>query len=125
MCTTNQPDQNWVILGDVSADINGAARYHRLTLAKGVPVDSFRYFLLAMHIPNLVMHVVYGPFFLILGSYYSRAQYLFKNFVVISRFGICIGRRKYLKEYTLFTSVSLCNMDWHIRTRSIPHIELS
>ena len=61
---------------------------HRLTLPKGV--YSFRYFLSPMHIPNLLMHVFTMP-----------------NSICITRFGIHIGDRKYLNEYTPFGSVSL------------------
>ena len=73
-------------------------QYHRLTLIKGV--YSFRYFLLPMGISNLLKHVFILPNSLGIMN------------TCISRFGIRIGRRKYLNEYTPFISVKL----WYRKT---------
>ncbi len=69
---------------------------HRLTLVKGV--YSFRYFLNQRRIPNLLMHVFIMPNPFVICSCMNTC---------ISRFGIRIGRRKYLNEYTPFGNVTL------------------
>ena len=60
-----------------------------------------------MRIPNLMMHIF------ILPIPFLHVQ-ITKGFCImntcISRFGICIGDRKYLNEYTPFGSVSLWNV---------------
>ncbi len=115
----------------------GFSMNHRLALVKGV--YSFRYFLLPMCIPNLLMHVFIMPnpyvicsciyAFCLRGAMrtwythwdlncnkdvykHEQTTYGFgKMNTCISRFGIHIGWRKYLNEYMPFGSVSL----WNIR----------
>ncbi len=104
---------------------------HRLTLPKGV--YSLRYFLSPMCIPNLVMHIflpdpfvvcscIYASLLqLVLNAYTRQNAYMHeqitKEFGImntcISRFGIRIGDRKYLNDYTPFGSVSLWDTLFH------------
>ncbi len=91
--------------------------YHRLTLIKGL--YSFRYFLSPMRIPNLLMHVfiMLNPFVIWSCIYAYIHEQTPKGFgkmnICITRFGIRIGDRKYLNEYTPFGSVNLWYMYMH------------
>ncbi len=75
------------------SDARRRSPLHRLTLPKGI--YSLRYFLSPMRIPNLLIHVFIIP------KRFSKMN------IDITIFGVRIGDRKDLNEYTPFGSVSV------------------